>query len=354
MKTNQQAHRVPAPHTDPPAGRQAMHSTTCKVGIVVIGRNEGERLRRCLLSVLDRGAPTVYVDSGSSDGSAGLARSMGIDAVELDSSSPFTAGRGRNTGFEHLKAKHPGIEYVQFVDGDSELIDGWLEEGARALKSKPDVAVVCGSLREKHRDASIYNRLCDIEWHRTPGEIKTTGGIAMIRTEAFERVDGFDPTVIAGQDDELYLRIRRDGWKLHCLDADMAVHDAAMARFSQWWKRGFRAGHCFAEGAAMHGRSPERHWIRESRSIWFWGLIVPLSALGCALPTGGWSLLMLLGYPLLAMRIYRRMRHKLDAGDAALYTVSCVAAKFPQLFGTIRYHVNRLLSRRTPAVEHKT
>ena len=60
------------------------------LGVVAIGRNEGERLRRCLNSVVGRGHTVVYVDSGSTDGSTELARELGADVVELDLSLPFT------------------------------------------------------------------------------------------------------------------------------------------------------------------------------------------------------------------------------------------------------------------------
>ena len=51
------------------------------VGIVAIGRNEGERLHRCLNSVVGRGLTLVYVDSGSTDGSIKLARNLGVEGV---------------------------------------------------------------------------------------------------------------------------------------------------------------------------------------------------------------------------------------------------------------------------------
>ena len=52
------------------------------IGLVAIGRNEGERLRLCLGSV-PGDMPIAYIDSASTDGSAELARSMGAVVVEL-------------------------------------------------------------------------------------------------------------------------------------------------------------------------------------------------------------------------------------------------------------------------------
>ena len=50
-------------------------------------------LRRCLSELRGSGATIVYVDSASSDDSVAFARSIGVEVVGLDMSSPFTAGR---------------------------------------------------------------------------------------------------------------------------------------------------------------------------------------------------------------------------------------------------------------------
>src|SRR3546814_6782852 len=93
------------------------------IGLVAIGRNEGERLRLCLGSV-PGDMPIAYIDSASTDGSAELARSMGAVVVELDLALPFTAARARNAGLEAILGAWPDLEYVQFVDGDCELEPG--------------------------------------------------------------------------------------------------------------------------------------------------------------------------------------------------------------------------------------
>src|SRR5579872_4333993 len=92
------------------------------LGVVVIGRNEGERLRRCLGSLLDSTRSIVYVDSGSSDGSVAMSRSLGVEVVDLDMRTAFTAARARNEGFWHLVRVRPDLEYVFFVDGDCEVL----------------------------------------------------------------------------------------------------------------------------------------------------------------------------------------------------------------------------------------
>src|SRR5207253_11412444 len=157
--------RRPFPHLTP---LTAMN----QVGVVVLGRNDGERLQRCLGSVLRHTPAVVYVDSGSTDGSVPRSRSRGVAVVELDLSTPFTAARARNAGFAQLLRLHPDLAFVQFVDGDCELADGWLESARRELERSPEVAVTCGRLRERHPEASVYNRLCDMEWDGPTGDVE--------------------------------------------------------------------------------------------------------------------------------------------------------------------------------------
>lgn len=328
--------------------------TLRRVGVVAIGRNEGERLRKCLESVSGRNLTIVYVDSGSTDGSIDLARSLGADVVILDLSRPFTAARARNEGFARLIELVPDISYVQFVDGDCEFADRWLERARETLEARPEVAVVCGRLRERARDHSIYNRLADIEWDTPIGELGASGGISMMRAEVFRAVGGFNPAIIAAEDDEICLRIRRLGRKILRIDADMASHDMAMTRFSQWWRRSVRTGHAYAEGVVRHGRSPDRHFVSQLRSVLFWGLVLPSIALVLAWPTRGASFLLLLGYPWLFMRIRRHARRReLSEADSRLFAFACVLAKFPQLIGAAQYWLGRIVGSHSRIIEYK-
>lgn len=324
------------------------------LGIVVIGRNEGERLRLCLASVVDRAAAVVYVDSGSTDGSVALARSLGVAVVELDPATPFTAARARNAGLDRLRERWPALEYVQFVDGDCEVVDGWLETGLAALEAHPDWAAVGGRCRERHPGRSIYNRLADLEWNTPIGPAEACGGNAMYRVEPLREVGGFASDLIAGEEPELCLRLRRAGWSIWRLDAEMVLHDIAMTRFGQWWRRAVRGGFGAAEAAARHGRGPERFGARASRSLWFWGLAVPSAALGLAWPTRGLSLLLLGGYPVSAWRAARSVRDRgASPAQAALYGTFCMLSKFPGLLGQCRSRIGRLRRRPARLIEYK-
>ena len=256
------------------------------VGVIAIGRNEGERLRRCLASVVGRGVPVVYVDSGSTDGSPDLARSMGAEVVALDMSVPFSAARARNEGFARLAAVAPGLRYVFFVDGDCEVVPGWIERATSELEANPKAAVVCGRRRERHPDASVYNRLADVEWDRPAGEVQSCGGDAVMRADAFRQAGGFDPSVVAGEEPELCQRLREAGWKVLRVEAEMTIHDSAMLRFGQWWKRAVRSGYGAMDVATRFRRGKDGLFVRQVKSARVWAVGWPLAVLGAAAVAG--------------------------------------------------------------------
>ncbi len=317
-------------------------------GVVVIGRNEGERFVRCLASLKGRADRIVYVDSGSSDDSVAHARTAGAIVVELDMSQPFTAARARNAGLDAL-LKDGDANYVQFLDGDCEVRDGWLEAAVAYLDANPDYAITCGRLRERFPEASFYNRLCDQEWATEVGEMRACGGIFMARTVPIRDLGGFDEALIAGEEPELCLRLRRDGWRIWRLDHEMAWHDAAMTRFGQWWARTTRTGHTYAEGVAMHGAAPDRHYVKEALRAVIWGAALPAFLIVAALATP----LALLGfalYPLRTIRLARRF-----GGDAFAWKTACLntVGKFAEAIGMTRYLWRRLTSAPARIIEYK-
>ena len=300
------------------------------IGAVVIGRNEGARLERSLQGLAGQVAQIVYVDSGSTDGSVAMARGLGAKVVELDMQQPFTAARARNAG---MAALGEGITLVQFLDGDCILRDGWLAVAEAHLSAHPQVAVVCGRRREENPETSVYNRLIDREWDTPVGEARACGGDALMRLEALRALGGYRAEMIAGEEPELCQRLRRAGWQIWRLDAEMTWHDAQITKVGQWWWRSLRAGHAFAEGAALHGRGPDRHWVAETRRALLWGALLPavILLLALMLPWAGLGLALL--YPLQLLRLMRR-------GGAA-WGFFTLLGKFPEALGVLKYHMRR-------------
>lgn len=312
------------------------------VDAVVIGRNEGARLVACLGSLRGQVRRLVYVDSGSTDGSPAAAAALGAEVVALDMAQPFTAARARNAGLAALAGDPPDL--VQFVDGDCEVQPGWLPAAVAFLAARPDVVAVCGRRRERDPGRSVWNRLCDREWDTPVGEAAACGGDALMRHAAVAAAGGYDPALIAGEEPDLCLRLRRAGGRIWRLDAEMTLHDAAMTRFGQWWRRSRRAGHAFAEGAWKHRAGAEGHWQRETRRALLWGAGVPLAALlAGALHPAGLALLLL--WPVQVARLVPRL-----GAEAAVFTV---LGKLPEAQGAIGFHLARLRGRRRGLIEYK-
>ena len=322
-----------------------------ELGVVVIGRNEGERLHRCIASVRSEAAWVVYVDSNSSDGSAAWAREQGVEVVELDMSRPFTAARARNEGYRRLRALAPGLRFVQFVDGDCEVEAGWLSAAQAFANEHPQAGVVCGRRRERFPQRSVYNRLCDSEWDTPVGPALACGGDALMRVSALEGVGGFREDLIAGEEPELCVRLRARGWRIWRLDAEMALHDAAMTRFGQWWRRNVRAGFAYAEGVRLHGAPPERHWVREWRSAWFWGAMLPLAIVLVAAVVGPAALWAFVIYPLQVLRLRWRLRG-LERGRWAR-AFFLVAGKFPEALGQAKSWLQHRRRQQAMLIEYK-
>lgn len=325
---------------------------SARIGIVVIGRNEGERLVRCLASLGDA-ATVVYVDSGSSDGSVAAARAAGATVVELDMGIPFTAARARNAG----RAALGQVDFVQFVDGDCAVQPGWLDSARAALAADDGLAAAFGRRREIAPGASRYNWLCDVEWAVPAGPARYFGGDVMLRAAALDAAGGYPEEMIAGEEPDLAMRLRAGGWRIVCLPAEMTLHDAAIHRFGQWWRRAERSGHAYAELAARHGGD----YARRLRGVLVWAAAIPLLALGLLLAgtiaasmtlaiAGGLVLLLPLAQ---GLRLTWREARRRPVGEAVTLAAAMMLAKPAQANGAARFWLGRTRGRRVALIEYK-
>lgn len=321
------------------------------IAVVIIGRNEGQRLIDCFLSLLSQTHKIIYVDSGSTDQSVANAIELGVTVVSLDMSRPFTAARARNAGFSKLCELYPEAQYVQFLDGDCRVADQWLNQAFTFIKSKPSVAVVCGRRREIYPEKSVYNLLCDIEWNTPIGEAKACGGDALMRVEAFKAVDGFNEMLIAGEEPELCVRLRQAGWLIWRLDAEMTKHDAALFKFSQWWKRTTRAGYAFAQGADLHGGPPEYHWVAEMKRARIWGAYIPILALILVVVKPLLALILLTLYPLQILKL--TLKSNFPFKVALIHAYYLVIGKFPEMVGQSKFLWRKFHHKKIQLIEYK-
>lgn len=327
-----------------------------KLGVVVIGRNEGNRLKACLASLSDITA-IVYVDSGSHDGSLEYADAQGIDAIALTTERPFTAARARNAGIKHLMARHSDIEFIQTIDGDCTMAPDWLDIAAAKLRASSNISTVFGRLRERFPDRSIYNRICDEEWNAPIGEAESCGGIAMHRAATLAAAGGFNEALIAGEEPDLCLRLRRVGWSIVRIDADMGDHDANILRFGQWWRRTVRAGFAYAEHIWRHGAASLPSWKRQAARFVLWGIILPAGTAALMLISAVlgwnpvWSMLPLLAYAGQFVRIWLRER-RCFAYPARLAALA-VVGKFAEALGALKFVGLAVMRRKAGLIEYK-
>lgn len=321
-------------------------------GCVIIGRNEGQRLVDCLASVCQQFAQVVYVDSGSTDQSVSAAESAGALVVQLDMTQPFTAARARNAGLERLCQAQPELTYVQFIDGDCELVGSWPDQAVAFLEQHADVAIVCGRRRERYPDASVYNRLCDIEWDTPVGEATACGGDALMRIAALQQVAGYNASLIAGEEPEMCHRLRLQGWRIYRLDAEMTLHDAAITRFSQWWKRGARGGYAYFSVSWLHRKSEQPIWKRNVLRTLFWGVGLPTLVIFSVLVGQTWLSLLLLMYPWLMLKVYMR-RRDLDSAVRLPFAFFMLLIKFAELQGGIKMLSDLVARKQAKLMEYK-
>lgn len=334
-----------------------------KFGFVAIGRNEGERLKACLRS-MPADASIVYVDSASSDGSAEFAKSLGAEVVDLDLSRPFTAARARNEGLQKLVECWPELGFVQFVDGDCELVQGWCETALARLQFDERLAAVCGQRVEKFPENSLYNAMCDAEWNTPIGEAAACGGDAMMRISALQSVGAYDPAMTAHEEPEMCSRLRFEGFRIDRIDAIMTRHDADITRFSQWWRRNVRAGYGYAQADAKYRRQIGAH-LDQARNAEIltnsaagllrrtlqWGLVIPVIAITAAFVFWPLALAVLALYPLQILRRFVSMqpRNLFNLKRSVFEMIS----KFAETRGFLTFASDRIGSRQRDAISYK-
>ena len=310
-----------------------------EIGAVVIGRNEGERLLRCIGSLTGKVATIIYVDSASTDGSAAIAQDHGAHVVELKADLPLTAARGRQAGFELLRQRMPDCRYVQFVDGDCIIQDGWLDAASAFLDGKPDAAVVCGRRFEAFPAASFYNRLIDKEWDTPLGQVSACGGDSLMRASALREAGSFRAELLAGEEPEVCTRLASMGWTIWRIDARMTEHDAKIDRLSQWLRRARRGGAGYAQVWSITRKIKRPLYGRQMTSALLWVVGVPIASIVLALSTRQWAMLAL--FPILwcvqIMRIATRRSSSEAFGSRLKVGAIVMLTKFAEAVGILSF-----------------
>jgi glycosyltransferase involved in cell wall biosynthesis len=328
------------------------------LSVVVIGRNEGERLVRCMESVLsmrslhDGAIEIIYVDSGSSDASFEQAARSGARVIRASPLRPCAAA-GRNAGWQAALA-----DLVLFLDGDTVVAPDFVLNSIRDF-SDPAVAIVFGNRRESNPDGSIFNRVLDLDWITRPGLADYCGGDALVLRRVLEQVGGYDENLIAGEEPEMCRRIRALGYRILHVDRAMTTHDLGIKRFSEYWHRAVRTGYAYAEVSKRYRATESPLWNNEARQNLVHGAMMIAIAVGAlVLSLASSSLLPLLAIiaavTILTIRTAWRYRWKsTNFSTRLLYGVHSHLQQIPIMFGQLKYRRDYRRGRIGKLIEYK-
>jgi len=326
-------------------------ATQPTVSVVIIGRNEGERLTRCLRAVHAMSFPreqleVIYVDSNSRDDSAARATAEGAQVILLPP-GPTTAARGRNAGIRAARG-----DLLLLLDGDTIVEPDFLAHAIAFLQAHPDVALYWGHRRELYPEHSLYNRIFDLDWVIPVGETTFCGGDAVVRKHVLEAVGLFRDDLIAGEEPELCARIRAAGHRIWHADELMTMHDIAITTFGAYWRRCYRGGHAFAEvadrtGGRLFKRESTKNHVQMAVYV-----LVPLALVVAFGRTG--ALLAVAGLALMIARTAWRARwRKASVATTLLYAVHAHACQVPIWLGQIAYLRSRRRQALREIIEYK-
>jgi len=235
------------------------HGHTPTVSVVIPAYNAGKTLPRCLGSLLDQDFDQQYeiivVDDGSNDGTAQIARSMGVRVIRMGTHSGLV-GLLRNTGAENSRGK-----LLAITDSDMIFPRNWL---SMLYKSMGSEKCAMGFTRHIALSPLALPWVKDSENHvKVARALKVNaagyagrlaGSNMMIDKATLFEVGGFSTRIRRSTDTELGIRLTRRGIKMRYAPEAMAYHLSSDTFRSDFLKY-FQAGrsHAYINRAYGYG-----------------------------------------------------------------------------------------------------
>lgn len=261
----------------------------CRVSVVIKALNEEKRIAKAietaLAAVATIGGEVILADSCSSDKTVEIASRYPITITQLANPQERCCGIGPQLGFQESSG-----EFVYILDGDMEMLDGFLEQAVAYMDTHPDVGGVGGLVVEKNTDSMEYKaRMERASGHMQPGPVDRLDMGGLYRRTAIEQVGYFsNRNLHAYEEYDLGVRMRSKGWRLVRLAANSVNHYGHDAPAYQLLLRRWKTGYICGLGEVIRAAAGKPHFsvvlgeVRELR-IYVMTLLWWLVLIGIAL-----------------------------------------------------------------------
>jgi glycosyltransferase involved in cell wall biosynthesis len=196
-----------------------------KVSVVVPTYNQALHIGECLRSVVSQTYAdweVVVVDDGSTDGTRSEVAKLDDDRIKYFHQVHYGVSEARNVGVSRSSGN-----YIAFLDSDDMFHPRRLERQVAAMEKDPKACLCFASRVEIHRDGH------PLGLHRGPAEINFETLVVdfpfapsdiMVRRAWFEKIGGFDPSVVVNEDRDFYLGLALAGGRFRRLDEFLGYH----------------------------------------------------------------------------------------------------------------------------------
>lgn len=211
-----------------------------ELSVVIITKNQAWNIAQLIESVLAEvpcvaSAEIILVDSASTDETVDLASRYSAKIFRLQASQRLSPAIGRYVG-----TKRAAGEYILFLDGDMQLVPGWLRQAICLMRNTSGLGAITGQvINLPVSAASEVAAPLEAACSRPPRQVRFGGGAAMYRHSVLEKVGTFNPNFYSDEEPELGFRVRRAGFRFLELDYPIVRHysDDPVAISTPWGRR---------------------------------------------------------------------------------------------------------------------
>lgn len=192
------------------------------LSIAIIGKNEAQYLASLFdsLGSITLTKEIIYVDSASTDESVKIAKKHANKVIVLKDSPQLCAAAGR-----YIASQQAKFDWILYLDGDMILEEDFIAFlNSKKFQTYSDkIAGFVGYYEYLYKDGSSdTNRLL-----QAPETIVNHfGGAVMLKKEIVLKAGNWNPSVVANEEIDLYMKIKNLGAVVYGLDRNFVKHHA--------------------------------------------------------------------------------------------------------------------------------